>query len=300
MQDVYQAGCGDHGTDGAWCAQDGLLTRWRSAFARMKGSESVVLRGGGKRGNWAHLPGAGAEKLDGAGFMQSQRRQIEKGKGEPAIRTGVLWAVLGVVLLCVVGIGFSLRRKGEVELVRVVAPVESGTRRVISSASPSSFRPTRRTIPSESAQVSGVTSRSEAQIERIKEVGRGVSNELRIAKEGLTHLRETKHYGDKHPEVLGQLARIQSLEQSAKAPPVFLDLAIARAELATLRVQFGEQHPAIQEQLRVIESLEHSVAMGEGAELAQAWAKLQSLRGRFSDEHPAVKEQISKVRELQR
>jgi hypothetical protein len=228
----------------------------------------------------------------------THNQQNEKGKGGPAIRPGVLCAVLGVAVICVFAIIMSRSKKSEP--AGTAAPSVSVPRQDSPPAPSNSFRAARTRSRPEIASTPDAASINETQISRATEMAWGISNELRGARERLADLRDTKHYADEHPEVQKELARIKSLEQSAAVPPEFLGLVKARAELAGLRVRFDEPHPDVQEQLRVIESFERSAAAGERSELAEARAQLQRLRVRFSDVHPAVQSQFQKVTELQK
>lgn len=230
--------------------------------------------------------------------MQSPNQQNNKGKGAPAIRPAVLCVVFGVALMCVLAVVVSRYKKGEPP--GIAAPSVNVRRQDLPSAPSNSFRAARIRSRPEIAPAPNAASNSRIQISPVTEMASNISNELRRSGERLSNLRDTKHYADEHPEVQKELARIKSLEQSAAAPPEFLGLAKARAELAALRVGFGESHPDVQEQLRVIESLERSAAAVERAELAEGKAKLERLRVRFSDVHPAVQSQFQKVTELQK
>jgi hypothetical protein len=79
--------------------------------------------------------------------------------------------------------------------------------------------------------------------------------DLREARARLGELRVS--YGENHPEVQAQLARIAELERmSNEEPNAPADLREAKATLAELRVKYTDSHPAVQQQLARIRALE--------------------------------------------
>jgi predicted Ser/Thr protein kinase len=125
--------------------------------------------------------------------------------------------------------------------------------------------------------------------------------DLREARAKLGEL--SANYGDQHPAVQRQLARVKELERLTKdEPDLPADLREAKVHLAELGVDYGNQNPVVQRQLALIKEFERLTKEEPNLppDLREAKAHLAGLRSDYSDNNPVVLRELARIQELER